>query len=303
LRNHHDRKETVPLKRVQKQYIFICLLLAMVMAVFGCTKKTEGPQGGAAVGGVPRLQQITQRGTLYVAISPDYAPFAFIKAKENEKDENEYAGADVMLAQYIAEKMGVTLALVPVPFVDIPKSLQEGRCDMAIAAMEDTQARRQEMDFSIAYMKNEDYCFLIRAADAGTYTELSALNTKDTTVLVKADSPAGQAAEKALPLAERKAYVLISDAIDYLKEGDAEAVAVPTGAARGYVVAYQELAETDFTLQIKESQCAVALPTGEAQLLEEVNRIVQEAVSQDLYAQWFTDAVNEVKQHPDYQGE
>ena len=48
---------------------------------------------------------------LKVAISPDFAPMEFVIY--NEKGEAEYAGFDVMLAEYIAQELGMELRSCP----------------------------------------------------------------------------------------------------------------------------------------------------------------------------------------------
>ena len=52
------------------------------------------------------LEKIKEKGTLVVATSPDYAPFEFQALVDGK---NEVVGADIMLAQKIADELGVKL--------------------------------------------------------------------------------------------------------------------------------------------------------------------------------------------------
>ena len=52
------------------------------------------------------LDAIKEKGTLVAATSPDYAPFEFQALVDGK---NEVVGADIMLAQKIADELGVKL--------------------------------------------------------------------------------------------------------------------------------------------------------------------------------------------------
>ena len=76
------------------------------------------------------LEKIKEKGTLVVATSPDYAPFEFQALVDGK---NEVVGADIMLAQKIADELGVKLEVSAMSFDNVLSSVQNGKADIAIA--------------------------------------------------------------------------------------------------------------------------------------------------------------------------
>lgn len=78
------------------------------------------------------LDKIKEKGTLVVATSPDYAPFEFQALVDGK---NEVVGADIMLAQKIADELGVKLEVSAMSFDNVLSSVQNGKADIAIAGL------------------------------------------------------------------------------------------------------------------------------------------------------------------------
>ena len=98
-----------------KKLIAILLSLVMVLGLFaGC---------GAA--GSSNELGLVNDGELTVAISPDFAPMEFVIY--NEKGEAEYAGFDVMLAEFIAKEMGKGAVSLRGKMIDAPIVLRAQR--------------------------------------------------------------------------------------------------------------------------------------------------------------------------------
>lgn len=103
---------------------------------------------------------------LVLAVSPDYAPFEF-KALVNGKDK--VVGADIELAQAIADELHVKLEVSPMSFDNVLSSLQTGKADMAISGLSYTKERAKVYDFSKPYYTTEN-AVLVRKSDLGKYT-------------------------------------------------------------------------------------------------------------------------------------
>ncbi len=56
----------------------------------------------------------SEKTELTVALSPDFAPMEFVDTSKSGQDQ--YVGFDVSLAKYIAEEMGLELAIKPMSF-------------------------------------------------------------------------------------------------------------------------------------------------------------------------------------------
>ena len=96
-----------------------------------------------------------------VATSPDYAPFEFQALVDGK---NQVVGADIDMAQAIADELGVKLEVSSMSFDNVLTSLQTGKADLAIAGISATEERKEVFDFSIPYYENK-ISFLIRKTD------------------------------------------------------------------------------------------------------------------------------------------
>lgn len=118
--------------------------------------------------------RIRENGKLVVAVSPDYAPFEF-KALVDGKDT--IVGADIELAQAIADELGVKLELSAMNFDNVLSSLQTGKADIAISGLSYTKERAKVYDFSEAYYETEN-AILVKASDAKRYANKDSLAGK-----------------------------------------------------------------------------------------------------------------------------
>ena len=85
------------------------------------------------------VDAIKQKGKLVVATSPDYAPFEFQALVDGK---NQVVGADVDMAQAIADELGVKLEISSMSFDNVLTSLQTGKADLAIAGISATDDRQ-----------------------------------------------------------------------------------------------------------------------------------------------------------------
>lgn len=90
------------------------------------------------------VQAIVEKGVLTLATGT-YVPF------EYRDENNEIVGFDIDLAQYMADKLGVELQVTDMTFQSIVPCIQNGEYDIAIAAMYDTEARREVVLMSDSY--------------------------------------------------------------------------------------------------------------------------------------------------------
>src|SRR4029078_6634020 len=83
------------------------------------------------------LDDVKKRGTLIVGVKADYKPFGF------RDPSGGIIGIEPHLAADVAKKLGVKLELVPVVSANRMEFLQQGKIDLMMATMSDTQARPQ----------------------------------------------------------------------------------------------------------------------------------------------------------------
>ncbi|MGI4837230.1 MAG: transporter substrate-binding domain-containing protein [Janthinobacterium lividum] len=91
------------------------------------------------------LQDITQRGTLKVAVPQDFPPFGSVGPDMKPR------GLDIDTAQLLADKLGVKLELTPVNSTNRIPYLTTGKVDLVISSLGKNAEREQVIDFSRPY--------------------------------------------------------------------------------------------------------------------------------------------------------
>ena len=126
-----------------KKWIFVlCSFLASFFLV-ACQSSSSSSQSA--------VEAIKQKGKLVVATSPDYAPFEFQALVDGK---NQVVGADIDMAQAIADELGVKLEVSSMSFDNVLTSLQTGKADLAIAGISATEEIRKNPD---AIVTGRDY--------------------------------------------------------------------------------------------------------------------------------------------------
>lgn len=92
-----------------------------------------GPSGAQTS---DRLDRVLQRGTLIVGVKNDYPPWGMLDA------DGGIVGLEPDLARDLADRIGVDLELVAVSAANRLQLLDQGRIDVTIATMGDTEERR-----------------------------------------------------------------------------------------------------------------------------------------------------------------
>jgi len=83
------------------------------------------------------LDTIKKRGTLVVGVKNDYKPWGYLDPS------GKIVGMEIDLAQDVADRLGVKLEMVPVVAANRMEFLQQGRIDLIIATLGDTEPRRK----------------------------------------------------------------------------------------------------------------------------------------------------------------
>ena len=121
-----------------KRLIMLVTMLVLVFAIAGCASTAD------------HLTSIKDAGKIVVGTSADYPPFEFVDEAGNT------TGFDVELMNEIANRMGVTVEWVDMPFDSLIAAVQEGKIDASIAAFNYDPERDKSVDFTDAYYTTED---------------------------------------------------------------------------------------------------------------------------------------------------
>lgn len=83
------------------------------------------------------LETVKERGTLIVGVKADYKPYGFLDSS------GDIIGIEPDLAKDVADELGVEVEYVPVVGSNRMQFLEQGRIDLMIATMTDTEDRRK----------------------------------------------------------------------------------------------------------------------------------------------------------------
>ncbi|HFU3968187.1 TPA: transporter substrate-binding domain-containing protein [Streptococcus suis] len=217
------------------------------------------------------LDKIKEKGTLVVATSPDYAPFEFQALVDGK---NEVVGADMMLAQKIADELGVKLEVSAMSFDNVLSSVQNGKADIAIAGLSYSEERAKVFDFSESYYQISDV-LLIKKDSANSLTSIDAMSGK--TLAVQKGSTQEAYAQENISQANLISLTLMGEAVNELKSGKVDAILMDSPVAAGYVSQNSDLAIASIEFPtIDENSKVIALPKGSTDLKTEIDKVIAE---------------------------
>ena len=139
---------------------------------------TSQADASASTGDTSTAGEITtaEEGKLILGTSADYPPFEFHILDENGEDQ--IVGLDVALGRQIAEDMGLEFEVIHMDFDNLFQLLNQGRCDMVIAAMEYNEERGEDGGYSHGHYSDFPPKIIVKAGTEDQYTSLEDFDGK-----------------------------------------------------------------------------------------------------------------------------
>ncbi len=238
------------------------------------------------------LEQIKEDGVLQVVMEPYFAPYEFCDT--SKEGQEQYCGADVELAKYIADELDVELEIVPLEFSAVLASVVAEKYPMAISGLGYTPERAESVEMSDSYHSTDSiHGFVVRKEDADKYPDLDSLAGK--TIAYQNGSLQDMYTNAQIEDPVTKPFDSVNNAILALQAGKCDAVAVYYDNGQLFVDANDDLVMAEALFQDTEDTTCIACPKGETELIEEVNRIIAEVEEQGLYEQWWDAAVEQAQ--------
>lgn len=231
------------------------------------------------------VSDIKDKGTMVVALNPEFAPFEF-KTLVDGKDT--IVGADVKIAEAIGEELGVKVKFSSMSFNNVLASLQSGKADIAISGISATPERKKAYNFSEPYYESENVV-LIKKTDLDKYTKTTSLD--GLSVGTQKGTIQETVASEQLKGAKVVALTQNGEMINELKNGQIQAVVLEKPIAEGYVANNDDLTISNITLKNDDANAyAVALPKDDDKLTKKVNKVINELKDSGKIDQFVQDA-------------
>jgi polar amino acid transport system substrate-binding protein len=233
--------------------VLVSLLLVSAVLLSACTKTGET---GA-----------TEGTKITVATDATFKPF------EYTDDAGNLIGVDIDLMNQIAEKAGMTIEWVNLPFDSALAGISECQYDAAIAAISITDERKQSMLFSDPYMTAG--LVVVVSKDNTTINGMDDL--KGLTVAAQLGTT-GELAAQAIENVTYKPYDSYELAFLDLANGQIDAVVADSPVAAGYVKANAEAIKMVGDV-FDAADYGIAFCKDKTELRDQINTILQELIS------------------------
>lgn len=225
-------------------------------------------------------------GKLTVAVSPDFAPMEFVDPTKTGQDM--YVGFDLILANYIADELGLELVIMPMDFSACQTAVYTGAVDMSISGYSWSEKREANYNLSDYYYagENENEQVLITLASNGDkFATAEAL--AGAKIGAQNASLQQSLTEAQLPDSELILFTDLGTAVLQLKAGDFDCIAVADGNGDAIIAKNPEIAKSGFVFYVdpKETGNVILLQKGADDLTAVVNQILGE--SEQYWEAWY----------------
>ncbi len=225
-------------------------------------------------------------GKLTVATSPDFAPYEFYVADEN--GEYKIVGFDMALAQYIADKLGLELEVIPMDFDGTINELGSKKVDLGMAGYSPDPDREGLMNFSSIYYKGGQ-SFVCTKATADKFPTFDAANNADYTIGAQIGSIQADLAKQYTPDANVLEMAKVTDIIADMLAGKMDGAFIETAVAETYAKNYPDL-QVIYDVPYDKEGSVIGVNKDNEVLLAAVNLIIEEAVSDGVVDQYVAEA-------------
>lgn len=250
------------MKKWMKKSWLVALSVVMVLSV--------GLAGCGSTSSDNSVKKIQDKGTLVVGTSADYAPFEFPIVKNGKK---QITGYDILIAQKIADELGVKLKVQNTEFTSLISDLKGNKVDLVMAGMVSTNARKKQVAFSKSYYTVRNV-LLVKKQDANKFNTIA--DTKGAQIGAQQTTT-----QESIAKEQTKATVvsegLVTSLTTELLNGKLDGVVVENEIADNYLKNYPDkyaVAKVNLTTPKSQRYINVAARKGDKKLMKKVNKVI-----------------------------
>ena len=273
------------MRNLLRGFIITLILVIGLVSLTGCGTQTNNTNESGE----------EARKVLRVGMECAYAPYNWAQADASNgavpiSGSSEFAyGYDVMMAKFLAEKLGYELEIYQIDWDSLPVALQSNKIDCVIAGQSITAERLQTVDFTTPYyyasivgLTNNDteYANATGVSDLEGATCTSQINTVWYDVCLPQIKNAN-----ILPAMESAPQMLVA-----LNSGKTDLVVTDMPTAMAATKVYQDMTILDFTnsendnFQVSEEEIniGISVKKGNSELLQALNTALAELDTTDF---------------------
>lgn len=260
-------------------------LMALSLGLFGCSSQAASSSASSSAADTTEEIILLNEGELTIVSSPDYPPF------ENLVAEGETVGYEIDLFQAIADKMDLTLNVVPMQFdAIIPAIVAGGQGDVGVSGFSVDPERAKEIDFTTSFYVDDQ---AVAVMDGSAITEANAeeaLNSADVTIAVQTGTTGETFAQENFPNANIQGYGNSTDCFAAVQSGQADAVCtnlavvadMTTEAYPDFTIVYRVATGEEYAAVVSKDNPALLAALDEA-----IAELEADGTLDDLKAKWF----------------
>lgn len=261
-------------------------VLALALAVAGCTSDEGAGEAAGSSDGTSQLDKVRERGTLRVAVLPDFPPWSVQNAS------GDFEGYEVDVAKALAEAMGVELALVSTDGTSRLPLLEADRVDVNISAWTATDERALAVGYTIPYAAAGASVLYNTESPIASYDELAGKR-----VSVARGSTNDTIMTEDFPDTEVVRFETIADAVAALKSGKVDAAVEGEATVTAEAKKNPNLEKVDAP-PLKPSLISMGVLPGDQAWLNYLNNFIRNlnssGTNDELHRKWFGAPLSEL---------
>lgn len=227
-----------------------------------------------------KLDDVMSAGKLRCGVISAAKPFGFLDSKTRE-----VVGYDIDFCKAIAARMDVKIEIVPISVEGRIPELQQGSIDVLAAALGYTEARDEQVDYTLSYYVGVQ---MVMSHEGAGFKDLASLAGKS--IGTAKGSSTEQYVRDIIPTAKVASYQDIPAAFLALVQGKIDAIAMTD------VIAAELKEKSPKPLEfvpepLKYEPWGIAAAEGETRLVEKVNAALAameaDGEAEKIYHNWF----------------
>lgn len=230
-----------------------------------------------------KITTITAK-TLTIGMSGEQPPFNFVNTQET------VIGYDVDIAYHLAEKMGLEVRIVLMPFAELIPALEKGKVDIVMSGLAVTEKRKKQALFSVGYALGGKSILTTKANIRRIY-QSTGFNDESVKLVALKDSTSEELAKNRLAKAKLTPVKHYEDGLLAVLSGKADGMVADLTVCELAVFRDTTNKLTLLKRPIGTEKMAVALAKGNEALQKEINvhltTFTEDGGTDVLHNKWF----------------